>query len=220
MEVIGYTRVSTEEQSASGLGLEDQRQRIREEAHRRSWSVAWVEDAGFSAKDLKRPGITTALDDLRAGDAQALVVAKLDRLSRSLIDFASLMERARREGWAVIALDLGVDSTTPAGEMMANVMASFAQYERRLISQRTRDALAVLKSQGQRLGRPRLVAPGTADLIGRWRAAGATYQGCADALNASGVPTAHGGARWYASTVRHVHLTYRGDGGAPIGTVA
>jgi DNA invertase Pin-like site-specific DNA recombinase len=204
MQVIGYARVSTEEQAASGLGLEDQRQRVAQEADRRSWSVTWIEDAGYSAKDLNRPGIGSALAALREGDADALVVAKLDRLSRSLMDFAGLMERARKEGWAVIALDLGVDMTTPAGEMMANVMASFAQYERRLIGQRTRDALAVLKSQGRRLGRPVLVLPSTAERIGLWRAAGATYQGCADALNAAGVPTAHGGQRWYASTVRSV----------------
>jgi len=204
MHVIGYARVSTEEQATSGLGLEDQRKRITQEAATRSWSVTWIEDAGYSAKDLNRPGIGTALATLRGGEAEALVVAKLDRLSRSLMDFASLMERARKEGWAVIALDLGVDMTTPAGEMMANVMASFAQYERRLIGQRTRDALAVLKSQGRRLGRPVVVSPSTAECVGLWRSAGATYQGCADALNAAGVPTAHGGQRWYASTVRSV----------------
>jgi Resolvase, N terminal domain len=67
--------------------------------------------------------------------------AKLDRLSRSLLDFASLMEDARREGWALVILDLGIDTTTPSGEMIANVMATFAQFERRLIGQRTKDAL-------------------------------------------------------------------------------
>ena len=82
------------------------------------------------------------------------MVAKLDRLSRSLLDFASLMEDARREGWALVILDLGVDTTTPSGEMIANVMATFAQFERRLIGQRTKDALAVKKREGVKLGRP------------------------------------------------------------------
>lgn len=63
------------------------------------------------------------------------------------------MERARKSRWALVALDIGVDTTTPAGEMMANVLAVFAQFERRLIGQRTREALAVKRLQGVRLGR-------------------------------------------------------------------
>ncbi len=166
MDVMGDLRVSTDEQARSGLGLEDQRQRVQQEIERRSWSVAWSVDDAYSASSLSRPGITTALEELRARRAQALVVSKLDRLSRSLIDFASLMESAKREGWALIALDLGVDMTTPAGEMMASVMASFAQYERRLIAERTKDALAVLKSRGRKLGRPVAVLPSTSAAIG------------------------------------------------------
>ena len=208
MNVIGYLRVSTEEQARSGLGLEAQRTRITEEAKHRQWSVRWVVDDGYTAAHLNRPGITAALSALRTGTADAVVVSKLDRLSRSLLDFAALTEMARKEGWAVIALDLGVDMTTPAGEMLANVLASFAQYERRLISQRTKDALAALRAQGVQLGRPRAVSAATAEQIGRWRAVGATWQGCAQALNAAGVPTAHGGQRWYASTVRAAHRSY------------
>jgi DNA invertase Pin-like site-specific DNA recombinase len=208
MNVIGYLRVSTEEQARSGLGLEAQRTRINDEAERRGWSVTWVVDDGYTAAHLNRPGITTSLASLRSGTHAAVVVSKLDRLSRSLLDFAAVTERARAEGWAVIALDLGVDMTTPAGEMLANVLASFAQYERRLISQRTTDALAALRAQGVRLGRPRVVSAAVAERVGAWRAAGATWQACASALNAAGVPTAHGGARWYASTVRAVHRSY------------
>jgi DNA invertase Pin-like site-specific DNA recombinase len=80
---------------------------------------------------------------LREGDAKALVASKLDRLSRSMIDFTGLMATAQKQGWALVALDCAVDTTTPAGEAMANVLATFAQFERRLISQRTKDALAV-----------------------------------------------------------------------------
>jgi DNA invertase Pin-like site-specific DNA recombinase len=204
VHVIGYTRVSTEEQATSGLGLEDQHRHIAAEADRRSWTVDWVEDAGWSAKDLNRPGITAALTSLREGEAQALVVAKLDRLSRSLMDFAGLMATARREGWALVALDLGVDTSTPQGEMMANVMATFAHFERRLIGERTRAALAVRKSQGVRLGRPRAISATTAEQVGRWRATGCSYQAIADTLNRMDVPTGHGGRQWYPSTVRGV----------------
>jgi DNA invertase Pin-like site-specific DNA recombinase len=123
---------------------------------------------------------------------------------RSLLDFASLMERARREGWALVALDLGVDTTTPSGEMMANVLASFAQYERRLIGQRTKDALEIRRSQGVRLGRPSEISGEVVARIAAYREGGASLRSIADALTSDGVPTVHGGARWYASTVREI----------------
>jgi DNA invertase Pin-like site-specific DNA recombinase len=204
MHVLGYLRVSTEEQARSGLGMEAQRERIASEAERRGWQVEWIVDDGYTAATLDRPGITAALAALRTHEADALVVAKLDRLSRSLLDFAGLMERAQREKWNVVCLDLGIDLSTPQGQLMANVMASFAAYERELIRQRTRDALQALKMRGARLGRPVVVPPTVRALVGQWRALGCTWQGCADALNASEVPTAHGGRRWYASTVRSV----------------
>src|ERR671934_3149373 len=115
-KVLGYIRVSTDEQATSRLGLDAQRVAIAQACLERGWElVEVIEDAGYSAKDLNRPGIHRALEMLegRQPQAQALVVAKLDRLSRSLLDFASIMERARRKGWAVAALDLGVDTTTP-----------------------------------------------------------------------------------------------------------
>ncbi len=86
--------------------------------------------------------------------ADVLLVAKLDRLTRSLRDFGELAERARKRRWALVCLDLGVDTTTPAGELVAGVVASTAQYERRLIGQRTREALAARRAAGVRLGRP------------------------------------------------------------------
>src|SRR5690606_18203824 len=171
------------EQARSGLGLEAQRSRIADEAGRRGWVITWACDDGYTASNLNRPALTDSLAALRAGEGAGLVVAKLDRLSRSLMDFAALMETARSEGWAVVALDLGVDMSTPSGEMLANVLASFAQYERRLIGQRTTDALAALRALGVVLGRPRVVSAAVAERIGRWRAAGCTWRAIADALN-------------------------------------
>ena len=147
--VLAYVRVSTDEQKNSRAGIEAQRRAILHECERRGWHlVDVIEDAGYSAKDLKRPGVRIALDTLRAGRAEALVVAKLDRLSRSMLDFASIMASAQKQGWALVALDCAVDTTTPAGEAMANVLATFAQFERRLISQRTKDALAIEEGSG------------------------------------------------------------------------
>ncbi len=200
--VLGYLRVSTEEQAVSGLGLSDQRGVIEHEAARRGWAnMQYVADEGFSAKTLARPGITEALEQLRRGEARVLVVSKLDRLSRSLLDFAGLMDRAKREGWRLVVLDLAIDTTTASGGLMANVMASFAEYERRLISDRTSAALQAKKSQGHRLGRPR-TTPGTVvDRLVQEREQGRSLRAIADGLNSDLVPNAQGGKQWYASTV-------------------
>src|SRR4051794_7955703 len=104
--VLAYVRVSTEEQRSSGLGLADQRAVIQQAAILRGWAdVEFVSDEGVSAKNLARPGIAWALEELAAGRASVLVVSKLDRLSRSLLDFANLMDTAKRQGWEVVALD-------------------------------------------------------------------------------------------------------------------
>ena len=210
--VVGYVRVSTEDQADSGAGLEVQRRAITDEAHRRGWALVTVyEDAGASGKTVAgRTGLQAALSAVEGGKADALVVAKLDRLSRSLIDFAGLMERSRRKGWALVALDLGVDTGTPQGEVMANVLASFAQFERRLIGQRTKDALAVKRSQGVRLGRPRSVCSEAVRIARELRQGGQTLAAIAQHLNAESIPTAQGGRRWYPSSVS---LALRADVG-------
>jgi DNA invertase Pin-like site-specific DNA recombinase len=120
------------------------------------------------------------------------------------------MERATTEHWALVALDLGVDTTTPAGEAMANVMAVFAQFERRLIGQRTRDALEARRAQGVRLGRPRVLDATVRARVIAERRAGATYAAIALRLNRAGVPTAQGGKEWYPSTARKVVLSEEG----------
>lgn len=210
-DVIGYIRVSTLEQAESGLGLEAQRQTIELECDRRQWRlVAVFTDAGASGKSLdNRPALTEALSALKAGRGEALVVAKLDRLSRSLIDFCALMEDGRRRGWALVALDLGVDTTTPAGEMVANVMASFAQFERRLIGQRTKEALAVKRAAGVRLGRPPAVSDDLVARLANLRAEGLSYRAIADVVSDEGWPTGHGAARWSGATVRYILVSSR-----------
>lgn len=211
---LGYLRVSTEEQAVSAAGMEAQRAQLEREAQARGYELELVRDAGFSAKTLERPGLVASLGRLadRSDPAQILMVSKLDRLSRSLLDFALLMQRSRREGWQVVALDLGVDTSTPAGEMMAGVMATFAQYERRLIAQRTAQALAIRQAQGVRVGRPSSVAPEVRARIARRRAEGLSLPRIAAELEADGVPTARGGRRWYPATVRNVLRSLEYDG--------
>ena len=204
-KVLGYLRVSTEEQAVSGLGLADQRAVIGAEASRRGWDdIAYLSDEGYSAKNLSRPAIAEALDMLQRGQASVLVVSKLDRLSRSLLDFATLMDRAKREGWQLVVLDLAIDTTVPSGALMANVMAAFAEYERQLIGARTSAALQQLKGQGKRLGRPRTMPVSVTQRIIRERGEGQTLAAIAGGLNADGIATARGGAKWYPSTVKAV----------------
>lgn len=203
---VGYVRVSTEEQRESGAGLEAQRSAIEAEAKRRGWALGEVyTDAGVSGKSLAgRVALAEALKVIESGGAGTLIVAKLDRLSRSLLDFAGLMKRAQDEGWNLVALDLGIDLSTPAGEFLASVMASAAQWERRIIGQRTKDALAARRAAGVRLGRPGGVPHSIVQRIARERKAGKSLASIANDLSEDGVATAQGGLRWYPSTVRAV----------------
>lgn len=201
--VLGYVRVSTNEQADSGAGVAAQRAAIDAEAARRRWTVEYIEDAGYSARSMKRPGLTDALDRLARGDATTLVVAKMDRLSRSLLDFAGIMQRAQREGWALVALDSPADLTTPSGEAMAGVMAVFAQLERRLISERTKAALAQRRAAGVRLGRERVISLDVERRARDMRAKGLSIRDICAALDAEGHPTP-GGGPWRPSTLHRV----------------
>jgi len=205
--VVAYARVSTDEQAASGAGLDAQRIAIEAEAQRRGWTVVgWHADEGISGgKGVEhRPGLAAAIEAVESGRAAGLLAAKLDRVSRSVLDTASLMEQARRGGWELVTCDLAIDTSTPAGEATASMMAVFSQLERRLISQRTREALAVKKAQGVRLGRPSALPREVVARIVAAKAGGASLRTIAAELTTDVVPTAQGGAKWHASTVKAV----------------
>lgn len=199
MNVIGYLRVSTDQQEH---GIEAQRAAIDIEAQRRGWTVTWLEDAGRSGRTLDRPAVQQALSMLERGEASALAVSKLDRLTRSVHDFSGLLKRANDQGWGLITLDLGVDTTTPAGKLVANVMAAVAEWERDMISLRTREGLAAAKAKGVHVGRPSAQDPAVVRRIRRMRARGMTYRAIADRLNADAVPLPGGGARWHGASAR------------------
>jgi DNA invertase Pin-like site-specific DNA recombinase len=202
--VVGYVRVSTEEQGLSGAGLQAQKQAIRAECERRGWQLVRVEQDVLSGRSMNRPGLQAALQLCRSEEVAGLMVAKLDRLSRSLVDFATLLADAQSRGFNLVALDLGVDLSTPAGEFLASVMASAAQWERRIIGQRTKDALAVKKAEGIKLGRPPLPSDPLLRRLRTMRNRGMTLQAIADRLNAEGVTTLRGGSEWRPSSIRAV----------------
>lgn len=203
--VIGYVRVSTTEQADSGLGLAAQEAQIRSHCERNELELlAVVHDDGVSAKDLHRQGLGKVLEAVAQGHADGLVVAKLDRLSRSLHDFVTLMSWCDEAGCALVALDMGIDTSTPSGRLVANVMASVAEWEREVISQRTRDAASVRRERGEVMGRPgvRDTNPELARRINREREGGRTWQAIADGLNNDLVPTVRGGSMWRVSAVQ------------------
>lgn len=209
MRYLAYLRVSTTRQSDSGAGIDAQRTAILAEAQRRGWNLAdvqFIEEAA-SGKNVRRPGLELAREALAKGDAGALVVSKMDRLSRSLLDFASIMAEAQRQGWALIALDCPADPSTPTGEAIAAIMATFGQLERRLIGERTRDALAEKRAAGVRLGRPLSLPRDVRARIASERDAGRSLAAIAATLNDELVPTAQGGRQWWPSTVRAVILS-------------
>lgn len=204
---VGYIRVSTDAQGERGYGLDAQRTLIEEEASRRGWTLERVYVDVASGKSIRRrPEFVEMLLAMEAGEADVLIVAKLDRLSRSLLDFAQLMATAQSQGWGVNALDIGVDTSSINGELIAHIIMALAQWERRIIGQRTSLALDQVRARGTKLGRPSGVDADTLRLIRVLRNAGKSYQRIADALTAEGIPTAQGG-QWRASTVRKLYTT-------------
>jgi DNA invertase Pin-like site-specific DNA recombinase len=200
---VGYARVSTVEQESSGLGLEAQRRALWEESERRGWSMLAIHEDVASGKTRNgRRGLVAALDAVDLGEADVLLATRIDRLSRSLRDLIELMDRSVQEGWALVTLDLRVDTTTPHGKAMARMAGVFAELERDLIAERTRVALAVKKAQGAKLGRPVTTPQDVRRRIQRMRARSLGWTAIARKLNGDGVATAQGGKRWYPSTVR------------------
>lgn len=154
MRVIPYHRVSTGMQERSGLGLEAQEAAIRAMAPVRGWELAPGETDVQSGKDTPatRPGWASAIARLRAGEADAVVVAKLDRAARSTIDTLHLLEQSAKEGWGFVALDLNVDTTTNDGRLIATFMAAIAEWERGRIAERISAALQAKKARGEHVG--------------------------------------------------------------------
>jgi DNA invertase Pin-like site-specific DNA recombinase len=140
VRIVAYTRVSTVDQGESGLGLEAQRRKLQLKAELEDWDLVWESDT-LSGRNLDRPGLQRALEMCGDGRADGICVATLDRISRSVVDFGTLMKRAKDEGWNLVALDYGLDLHNPAGKLVANIMVSVAEWERERIGQRVSEAL-------------------------------------------------------------------------------
>ena len=162
-----------------------------------------VADEGLtrSQDPAKRAGLSDALVRISTGEAHLLVALRLDRLGRDAVDVLNLTKTVE-----VALVDFPADLTTPAGRMVLTVLAGAAELERGLISERTRAAMAEAKRRGVHCGRARVMPDEVRTRILEAHAAGRSLNAIARDLNADEVPTAHGGARWYAGTVRRVVL--------------
>ncbi|MGI8415963.1 MAG: recombinase family protein [Nakamurella sp.] len=208
---LGYVRVSTADQVDNGASLDAQRTALTVEADRRGWDLELIADEGLSGKNMNRPALLEALTRLDRGDADTLISIRLDRISRSVADFAGLLDRAGRKGWGLVLLSPALDLADPAGRFTANVLASAAQYERELISARTKEGMAQRKvdgwSGGRPAGRPRMLDENIRDRIVAAHTAGNGWTVIARDLTDDQVPTARGGAVWHPSAVRAAFLS-------------
>jgi site-specific DNA recombinase len=151
--VVGYVRVSTEKQADEGVSLAAQRAKLTAYAVAMDLDlVAIIEDAGVSAKSLDREGLRSALAMLDTGKADALVVVKLDRLTRSVRDLGDLVERYFASRCSLLSLSDAIDNRTAAGRLVLNVLTSVAQWEREATGERTREAMKHKASRGEFTG--------------------------------------------------------------------
>jgi DNA invertase Pin-like site-specific DNA recombinase len=209
---IAYLRVSTTDQGDSGLGLEAQLATIEAWAARSGVEIVETITEIQSGKNLRqRPQLRRALDDLAAGKASTLVASHVSRLARSVSDLSTMLDAANRKGFELVALDTGLDTSTPAGRMVIQMLAAAAEYERAMVGERTRKALAAAQARGVVLGRPTILDDVAAALIGRYRADGMTFAEIATALNSESITTPTG-KTWAANNVAR---TLGRNGGDP-----
>jgi site-specific DNA recombinase len=166
MTAIGYVRVSTEKQADQGVSLEAQAEKVRAMAivHAAEFKDTIVE-SGESAKNLNRPGMARLLQMVDARQVDVVIVAKLDRLTRSVKDLCVLLERFERRGVALISVAESLDTSSAAGRLVLNIMTAVSQWEREAIGERTRDAMRHKRSQGHRVGNIAFVEQKNAELL-------------------------------------------------------
>lgn len=220
MDAIIYTRVSTAGQVEEGVSMEAQRARAVAWAQANGYQVAGsFSDAGISGKRTgNRPGLQSALTTVCGVRRNVLVVYSLSRLARSTKDAIAIAERLEKAGADLVSLTERIDTTTAAGKMMFRMLAVLAEFERDLVSERTKAALAHKSAKGERVGTVpfgfRLADDGVKLLADRGeqrtrsdlrslRASGMSWRAVAENLNSRGILTKTG-RLWTWQTARKI----------------
>lgn len=238
LRLVGYVRVSTDDQALNGLSLDAQRVRIEAHALAHGCELVSTEsDQGVSGKvpPRERDGLRRALLLVESGKADGIVFLKLDRLSRSVADILRLADTARRRGWHLVSVQESIDSSTASGKMILTVLAALAEMEREQISERTRVGMEQLAREGRgrssilplgfrvhgapnsttlRAGDQRKLVEhrGEQAILRRMLALQASGLGArriAKALNHSGIANPRTGHPWHPSTVATLLRTAR-----------
>ena len=226
MKAIGYLRVSTDSQADSGLSLDAQRAKIEAYASLYGYELVEVLAEAASGKSLQRAALQAGLAALTAGrpKADALIVAKLDRLTRSVRDLGALLDSAFRR-CALVSVTEQVDTSTASGRMVLHILTSVAQWEHEAISERTAAALAAKRARGERFsGQPptgyrheggRVVVDVAemrmVDALRRYRSWGLSLRWIADRLYEDGYRTRRGGRIHFTHIARVLARAPEGD---------
>jgi site-specific DNA recombinase len=232
LRAVGYARVSTEDQALTGVSLPVQREKLNAYASLYELELVSIEeDEGVSAKTLDRPALTRAMAMIDRGEADGLLIAKLDRLSRSVRDWDMLISRyfGEKGGKQLWSVSDAIDTRTAAGRLVLNVLMSVAQWEREAIAERTRDSLqhkirtrartggilygSSIDPADPRRSKKLNLPVGLIDnpeevaviaMIKAFRAEGRSLRKIASTLTELGIPTKKGGAEWSRSSVQRI----------------
>ena len=177
MQVAIYARVSTSKQDETL-----QIPRCEEFAKRHDWEVVKIYQDEASGRDANRPGWKALLSDMRRHEFDAIIVTKLDRIMRSLMQLLETFEDFQAHGIIIYTLDQGaIDLSSPNSRLQVRLLGMLAEWEKELISDRTKEALAQKKAKGIKLGRPTAKLP--IHTIALMRVAGKTYGEIGKELN-------------------------------------
>ncbi len=204
-----YARVSTQLQVNDGVSLDVQERQLINAAEFHGFTK-WelIREEGRSGKNITgRPALVDALKRLESGDAQALLVTRIDRLARSTTDFLDIVDRANAKGWRLIMLDLNLDTSSYQGRFVVTIMSALAEMERGIIAARQKDVHKDRRARGIVWGvdmGPKNKTPDVLkDRILTERFKGLSYREIANGLNADGILSQNGG-KWYATTVKNI----------------
>jgi site-specific DNA recombinase len=217
-KVYGYARVSSRGQAEEGLSLEAQEARIRAYAAAKGWELTEVlVERGRSAKDLKRPEMTRLMREVRSGSVEAVIILKVDRVSRSTRDLLNLLEEFEQHKTGFVSVIENIDTSSSMGRFVITLLGSLAQLEREQVGERTSFALRHARREGKAYCRTApfgwvrkgdsFVADTTEQRFlaaaRKMRAHGLSWQAIANWLESQGARP-HGGKKWYPATVRQV----------------